>query len=376
MNKSRAGVITCLALIALAEAISLLIDGNIDLSRFRGGGFIVPADLLCFRDNALLLISPSPALRAATAQLAPYMYPPPFMLLNVPMAGLSPWAEFCAWTLLSNGLLILTGRCARLSWRGVALGLILPANLYCTTIAETGAIVSSLLAISLALADTRPLLAGIAAGALVIKPQFALLLPICFLASRNFRAIGAAIATMLILSGLTTVIFGPSIWADFISNKIPLSGRVLAEPWPHPVWTIMVSVFFTLRSLGAGLPLAYASQSAATLAAMVAAWRLWRTPSPAPLARLAATLCLAALATPYVLTYDLTALGLILAGTALQTNWRTLPQLAAFWFSTGFYVFFSVFCSVGGPLLALLLVALWPKPDCFNEETLTPQPSN
>jgi hypothetical protein len=374
MSNIRFSIISCLLLIAFTETVSLYIDGNIFRSRFVHGGFMMPSDLLCFRDNALLLIHPSPELRAATAAQAPYMYPPPFMLLNVPLARFSPFGEFCAWTVLSNALLILAGFCAGMSWRGIALGLIMPANLYCTVIAETGAIVSSLLAVSLALAETQPIFAGIAAGALVIKPQFALLLPFCFLASRNFRALGAAIATVLVLGTLTTLIFGPAIWAQFITTEIPLSTKVLAEPWPHPVWTIMVSVFFTMRSLGAGLHLSYAVQAIATLAAIFAAWRLWRRPTPDPLARLATTLGLAVLATPYVLTYDLAALSLILAGYFLSAKTRRLPVFAGFWFCSGLYVFFSIILSAGGILIPLLLAKIWPKsaaPTC-HEQSLTP----
>jgi len=350
-----------LALILAGESSAVFTNHLVLLSNFRQGSFSLPSDLLCFRDNALLVIHPTVALLKATAGMAPYMYPPPFMLLNAPLALLPPITEFWAWTAFSITLLILAGRCAGISWRGIALGLIMPAPLYGTVIAESGAIVSALLAISLALAESRPLLAGMAAGALVIKPQFGLLLPVCFLASRNFRALGAAIATTILLCALTTLCFGSALWVQYFMVKIPLSGRVIAQPWPHPFWIIAVSSFFTLRSLGAGLHLAYAVQSLATLAAIIAAWRLWRAPAPDPVGRLAATLCLAAIASPYVFTYDLAALSLILAGYAVADKNRILAPLAGFWVCSGCYVFFSSMLSAGGILLPLLAARLWPK---------------
>jgi hypothetical protein len=354
-------VFLSLILILAGAGCSVFTSRLVYLSHFPEGHFAIPSDLMCFRDNALLVIHPSAALLQVTTRMAPYMYPPPFLLLNAPLALLSPLTEFWTWTALSTALLMLAGRCAGISWRGIVLGLIMPANLYGTLIAESGAIVSSLLAISLALAETRPILAGIAAGALVIKPQFGLLLPICFLASRNFLAIAAAIAAAIGFCALTTLCFGAALWGQFFAVQIPLSGKVIAQAWPHPFWIIAVSSFFTLRSLGAGLHLAYAVQSIATFGALIATWRLWRAPATDRLGRLAATLCLAAIASPYVFTYDLAALSLILAGYAMTNKNRLFGPLAGFWFCSGFYIFISSVLSAGGILLPLLAARLWPK---------------
>jgi hypothetical protein len=259
-------------------------------------------------------------------------------------------------------LLILAARAIKLPWVAIALGLISAPELYCITMGQTGIFVSALLMASLGLAETQPIAAGIAAGCLIIKPQFAILLPICFLASHNWRAFVSAVATLTFLCALSGVMFGLGVWRQFLGNHAAAAPGLLAAAWPQPYQFTMVTVFMMLRSLGAGVPLAGAVQALASVGAGCGAWWLWRRGNPVdPPTRLAATLCLVAIATPYAYIYDLPGLGLALAGRAANTRWADLAPFTIFCLFTALYAVLSTFWFLTGALfLAAILISLWP----------------
>ena len=186
---------------------------------------------------------------------------------------------------------------------------------------------------------------------MIVKPQLGLLLPVCYVASRNGRAFLAAAATAASLCVLAEIVFGHGVWAYYLHEGIAATHATLAAPWPQHDQHLMVTPYIFVHSLGARFSLASTAQFVVTLLAAVAVWQLWRGP-PVP-SRLSATLCLAALATPFACLYDLSALALALAvegGTAL--TW--------FWIFSGLYLFVSVFSVPPGVLgLALLLWMLW-----------------
>ena len=98
----------------------------------------------------------------------------------------------------------------------VALGLLSPPNLYCMAMGQTGAFVSALLLAALSLTPRQPFAAGLAAAGIVIKPHFGLLMPICFLAARQYRAVLAAAFGLLILCLLPLALVDPQIWTVFL----------------------------------------------------------------------------------------------------------------------------------------------------------------
>ncbi|GLR66768.1 hypothetical protein GCM10010909_14480 [Acidocella aquatica] len=353
-------------LIILVELVVVIIDTRIFSGQFGITGFTLPPDMQCFWANGALALHPGMVASAIAARICPFMYPPPFLMLAAPLSWLHPLAAFAAWTSLTALSLVLAGRALSLPWRVIGIGVLSPPGLLCATVGQTGMIVSALLLIGLGLADTSPLLAGIAAGCLVIKPQFAILFPIFFLASRNWRALGASAASAIIGCLVSLLFFGPGVWQQFFHNQIGLAGAVLARPWPQPFQHIMISSFILLRSLGAGLPMAYAVQFAVTAGAVFVAWMLWssRIWRMAPLGRLVASLLLVMLATPYAYVYDLPALALALTGYALQEKPFTLLPLAIFFLVTGLYFWLAAFGwpPAGAFFLLLLLVFVLSHP--------------
>lgn len=352
-------------LIVVAELVAVITDQEFFRDRFGKGGFELPLDLKCFWANGALAIHHSTASSAMVAKICPFMYPPPFLMLTAPLFWLSPFAVFAVWTAITTVCIVLAGRAINLPWHVIGAGILSPAGLQCVTCGQTGMIISALLLLALGLADTSPFLAGFAAGSLIIKPQFALLLPFCFIASQNWRAFWSAAASTTALCLLSLLLFGPGVWVAFFHDQIGMAAKVLARPWPQPFQHIMISVFILVRSLGARLPVAYAMQSITTIIAVCAASVLWSSPRwrNDPLARLTATLCLVMLATPYAYIYDIPALALALTGYALREKPPLLSPLTVFFLITGFYIWLGVFGfpPIGAGLLVLLLLYVWSR---------------
>jgi Glycosyltransferase family 87 len=362
----------CLILIA-AELAAIFIYGRMIVVHFQPHGFNVPADTMDFRTNAAVALGLQPPLTAAAAGVDPYMYPPPFLFLAAPLAWVSPMRAYLLWNAFSIAALTLAGRAAKFPWPAIALGLITPSVLYCVAIGQTGLIISSLLIFSMALLKTNPLLAGIAAGCVMIKPQLGILMPVCFLASRNWRALTAATLTVVALGVLSLFVFGVAAWQHFLAVGVPLAHATLNRPWPVCFQGIMVTPFIMLRSLGVGLGPAYGLQYASTLAAVAACWYLWRPASQVePPARMLLTLCLIPLAVPYAYIYDLPGLALALASEAMRRQGQLMVPLVLFWLVTALYIVISmVSFAVGGILLALLAVYVWPRKDRITAACIT-----
>jgi hypothetical protein len=210
---------------------------------------------------------------------------------------------------------------------------------------HNGFLTAALLGGGLVILDRRPLVAGILFGLMAYKPQFGLMIPIALAAGGYWRSFAAAAATAVLLTLVTTLVFGVQVWhAFFVGAEFT---RTVVLEQGDTGWHKIQSIFSWARMWGAPVPLAYAIQGAATLVfAMATAW-LWHGKAPYPLK--AAGLCLAAiLATPYTLDYDMMVLAPAIAflaadgmargfgpweKTALAALWlvplvaRTVPQL-------------------------------------------------
>ena len=279
------------------------------------------------------------------------------MLLAAPLDWVTPLSGYLLWLLFGNLALAAAARRAGLSWTAVALGLLSPANLYCMAMGQTGTFVSALLLTVLSFTPRLPFAAGLAAAGIVIKPHFALLLPVCFLAARQYRTVLAAAFGLLVLCLLPLALVGPQIWTVFLSHNSRHAVGLVTQGWPQPYQYVMVTVFMMLRSLGGGMAASYGAQAIATAAAAAGCWQLWRAPAQDDgFARLSATLCLVALATPYAYIYDLVALGFALAGYAAARNWAATAPLAIFWLFTGLYGFLSMGLFLTGALFLALIV--------------------
>jgi hypothetical protein len=348
-------ILAGLVIAAAGNLVAILIDWLVLRRQMSPSGWSVPGDFQIFRGGALAIFGHS-------TMVGQLMYPPPFLLLIAPFTVLPPEAGDLLWGLAGMLVLALATRRIGLRCSQICLGLLSPPVLYCVTMGQSGLFVSAALLLALALADEAPVLAGIAAGCVIIKPQFGLLLPICLIAARQWRAVAAAAVTVGVLCALPALLFGPWVWKLFYSAQLGAARGVVANPGTFPEH-MMITPFILFRALGMTAHGAGLFQAMASLLAIAACWSIWSRgdESAQTVDRLAVTSCLVALVTPYGYVYDLPVLAVALLAYGAKQRPGWLAAVAIFWGATGAYGLISTFILPAGALLMIaLLLAVWP----------------
>jgi len=246
------------------------------------------------------------------AQIWPY--PPPILLLAQPLAKLPLYSSFAVYSAAGLAVLWLATRLAELSTLARAAILVSPAVMSNALCGQNGTLIAALLCGGLLAIDRRPILAGALLGAVVIKPQFAFLLPFCLLAAPRRAALLSTGISSLSLSLLSVIVFGYQPWVEFFSKNRGAVSAYIGAPWQSdPAQAIFSSVFMAVRSLGGGTTAAAVVQAAASCCCAYFVWRLWRNPQWDARQRAAATIPLILLASPWVHMYDMPALAVSLA---------------------------------------------------------------
>jgi hypothetical protein len=261
-----------------------------------------------------------------------WFYPPPALLAVLPF-GLLPFsAAFYVWTAILTGLAAWLLRLAGLPWTVVAVGILSPASLWNLELGQFGTITGAVLVYALLAAQTAPWRGGFALGALVIKPQTALLAPVAILAGRHWRTLCAAVMSVAGVLVLTTMVFGWPVWRAYLASGLAVSRRVIDAPAAAAGYERFgVSVFWMLRGLGAGIGIANAGQLAAALAAAGLTFTVWRRGIGDRFDRAALAVFLSLLATPYGYVDDMVAFSVVLAILAWRRQWRIDLLDVLFW---------------------------------------------
>lgn len=264
---------------------------------------------------------------------AAFFYPPPYLLLCLPLGLLPYLPSLLLWlgTSLAAYALVIHRLLDR--WQGSGLSLIaFPAVMLNMGHGQNAFITAALMGGGLLLLDRKPWTAGALMGCLVIKPHLALLIPIVLAARREWRAFLGASASATALMALSLAAFGAGTWHAFFANAT-LARQTLEAGLVDPAK--LVSTFAAVRVLHGPVWLAYALQAiisfgvVATLIAMARA----RLPARVQNAALAAG---AVIATPFVLDYDLAWTALPLAWLFTEGRrsgflpWEKLAMAAAF----------------------------------------------
>lgn len=246
-------------------------------------------------------------------------YPPPFLIIATLLAQFPYVVALLLW----QGMTLLLALCLiRRILPGdrdailVALGA--PVVLVCLGHGQNAFLTASLLGAGMLLLDRKPWVAGMLLGALVYKPQFAVLIPILILARGNWRAFIAAGLTVTALCLLTLAIWGWPVWQAF-RDSLPLTQHIIIEAGATG-WEKIQSPFSAIRQWGGAIPFAYAVQGIVTAIAIAAAALATRRGSME--VRGAAALSAALLCTPYVLDYDFVLLGVAIAFLAADMKRR------------------------------------------------------
>jgi hypothetical protein len=266
------------------------------------------ASKLALQGHAPLAWSPAPhyALQKAMFPAHPvgysaFFYPPPYLLICLPLALLPYTASLVAWLTLSAAAmaravkpLVQDGR----TWIALAA---FPAVLSNLGHGQNAFLTTGLFAYGLLRAKDKPWTAGLVLGLLVIKPHLALVLPFALAAGgrwKTFVATGTSAVGLCIASYL---VFGPEVWTGFFSTnavaKAALEQNLVGNEK-------MQSVFAAVRLLGGRVALGWGAQALTSLGALtVLVWATLKSKDTEARAAVAASAAL--LASPFLLDYDL-----------------------------------------------------------------------
>jgi len=269
------------------------------------------------------------AILFAGAQRLDWYYPPPTLLPVMAISILPFNAAFVVWTLFFFLAAMLLLRWARVSWRVIALGLASPASLWAIENGQFEILTNAMLFAALLGAGKAPWRAGGILGLLAIKPQTALLAPFAMLARGNWRAIAGGFFAAFLLVAAVTLILGPGVWHEYLTNGLATSRLSLTTNALG--FERGVAVFWMIRSFGGTLPICYAAQGLAVLVTVALTWRIWRHKVADPMPRVAITVFLSLLTTPYGYIDDMVAYSLALAALAQIRSWRIDLLDAVFW---------------------------------------------
>jgi hypothetical protein len=228
-----------------------------------------------------------------------FFHPPPF-LLTVQLFALLPLAAgLTGWVFVT--LLSLIGASRDNPGLSATAILAFPPSVVNGIIGQTGFLIGALYLAAARLFTSHPLLSGAMLGAMVIKPQMGLLVPIALIAGREWRAFAGACGGLMLMCGLAALAYGAQsfpIWLAALDG--PQS--VLIEGGSG--WQKMASVFATIRALGGTQNFAMATHIAVALLAIIAVMRTWAFNRDSS-ARFAVLACATSLASPYFYVYDL-----------------------------------------------------------------------
>jgi hypothetical protein len=263
-----------------------------------------------------------------------WSYPPNILLIGAPLALLPIGAAYAVWsagTVTAFHFALRPFNLPAIAHLFVLFNSAIWLNQF---LGQNGALTAALLVGGLYLAPRRPVLAGILFGLLTIKPHLGILIPFCLLASRNWRAILSATATTALMIAATGVFFGFDVWMLFWTETRRIMTIIMEAPYPQAYQTHAATLFVTMRSLGAGLALAYGVQAMVTMLAIAAAVYLWRPSSMLDhRSRVCVTCVLAILATPYGYSYDTAPLYLAIVWFLLRERQPNVVFYTVLWLS-------------------------------------------
>ena len=221
---------------------------------------------------------------------SPYLNPPPLAWLGTPFTLLPFEAALVFWTVLLAGAALLTwrllapgSRLTRAAHLALWFGLFPMA--FGLMVGQPVALVAAVVAVSWWLLERdRNVGAGMVLSLMLIKPQLALLVPVCLLASLRWRVFAAWLGATLVVGLIALAMLG----SDGVERYRDV--LALASQWE------ITRRYAVAGPLGLG-PQIFAVQAVVVAAALGASWRHRRGPAAIPIA---AGLVGSLLFTPYV----------------------------------------------------------------------------
>ena len=308
-----------------------------------------------------------------------WMYPPTMSLVLAPFAWPDYLTSFTLWVaIFASAFLLLIRRLWANRW---ALFFVAscPAVFFAVVTGQNGLLTATLIAAAGAFADKRPILAGVAAALLTVKPQLGLLIPIAFIAGGCWRAFAAAAVGSLAFSALSIAAFGVDAWTAFFNALTTHGGRMAETGFP---FSKLATPFGFATMIGLPAAAASAVQIAASLALAAYVAIVWRRVKEWDL-RVAALSTAAILATPYAFYYEIVIMApalMLIARRGVETGWLRYEKLTliAAWVVPLMMPGDDAIpgppvCSVGA-IFAFLIVArrAWPAATLMSASAMRP----
>jgi len=239
----------------------------------------------------------------------PWTYPPQYALLLAPLALLPVGLAYLLFTAATLALyLAVLRRIAGVNFAHV-LVILFPALAITIGSGQNGFLTGALIALVCLNVERRPLLAGLALGAMVIKPHLAIAFGVYLLATRRWVALATAAFVVLASSLLCTLLFGWQIWAAWL-GAIKESASYLEQGY-YPLYR-MISAYAALYQVGLSANISFWGQVAVAALALLAVLFATARGTSSQFA-LGITVMVSVMISPYAYDYDLPMLGIGLA---------------------------------------------------------------
>jgi hypothetical protein len=266
---------------------------------------------LVYRFETLMRLQ-AEAAQGATGFM-PWTYPPQFDLLVAPLALLPTGIAYLVFIVATLAAYLLTLRAIAGTNFAHVLVVLFPALAITIGGGQNGFLTGALVGMVCLNVERRQLVAGLALGAMVIKPHLAIAVGVYMLATRRWVALATAAAVVLTSSLVCTLVFGWHIWIAWL-GAIGESANFL-EQGIYPLLR-MISTYAALSRAGVPPTLAFWAQAAvaslALCAVVLAAW-LGAAREMSPRFALGITAMVSVMISPYAYDYDLPMVGIGLA---------------------------------------------------------------
>ncbi len=250
----------------------------------------------------------------------PWLYPPTFLLLVMPLS-LLPFVLSYLLFICGTAVMYMAAIFRILDIRVVPRHVVLlpvvafPGAIEAAMIGQNSFLTAGVAAWSLIHLRGRPVLAGILIGLLSVKPQLAVVFPVAMLADRAWKTFFIAAATAIVMAASSVGLFGWEAMSGFLENSSLFREQLLEQG--RNGWYSSPTAFAMMRLAGAPVALAYGAQAACAIFAIIALLKVWSGQTSMEL-RIAAVATATLLVSPYLWYYELTWLGIAIAGMAID----------------------------------------------------------
>lgn len=290
-------------------------------------------------------------------------YPPTYLFLILPLAGLSFVVGFLVFTMINLAAL---GAVAHrvMAFPGVLGWATLfgaPVMVAAIIQGQNGAIFGALLIAGIALRESgRPWAAALCIALLLAKPQYGVLIPVALLAARDWNQVLRIAICCVGFVGLVAATMGLSVWVKFADN-IWMLGHVLDD---RGMLSQMPTIWAAAVLAGLEGPIVPALHALFAWAAVSTVIWIWSSAHASKDVKLASVLIATLLISPYAFRYDMV---ITLAGMLLLVRRaRAVEAGTVTWFALGcMWILPAIFpplaLSTGvqiGPIISLIGLGL------------------